>query len=185
MKHGSPWNDAVDVRDLSDVGAEPGRAGRTSLRAAHIAWPIPATFILRDNGFGLVWTITVPTVAGHQTLHLDLTRSPMPRGGVRCYLRCPGLAGHPCGRQVTKLYVRPDSAFFTCRTCHEQVYRSSQTRNRRLWVERLRAEAARTWASGIRHVNPWDAGVRQSLGIVLSRTHSRATDVIDVVIRAK
>lgn len=75
---------------------------------------------------------------------VDLARSVLRSGGLRVYLRCPGLPGHECGARVAKLYwpLEPPGGF-ACRRCHRLVYRSSQTRRDHVWFQRLEAEAVR------------------------------------------
>ena len=44
-----------------------------------------------------------------------------PKGGVRWYLRCPGLPeGRPCNRRVLKLYSPPGTDHYRCRHCCRQ-----------------------------------------------------------------
>jgi hypothetical protein len=46
-------------------------------------------------------------------------------GGVRFFFKCPS-----CNKRVAKLYKPPCGIYYSCRKCHELIYRSSQEQHR-------------------------------------------------------
>lgn len=123
------------------AGAESDRA----LRARSVVWSLPIDYLVRDDGDGLILSVWVWWWA-ESAIRTDvrLEAVPLAFGGVRHYLRCPGLAGSAgCGRRAVKLYWPTFPPLgLACRRCHGLAYRSSQTRkNRPLWMQRLLTQA--------------------------------------------
>lgn len=132
----------------ADALARPIRAGSEGLIALRMRMGLATAelgYLIRNDGAGFVldaWTPNTPSAA---PMRFRLTLVPLPFGGARTYLHCPGLApGQPCCRRATRLYWPVTSTLgFACRACHELAYRSSQERRRsaaewRALVERPR-----------------------------------------------
>lgn len=64
------------------------------------------------------------TTIGEMAIRLVSTRPHF--GGVRWWFRCE------CGRRSRVLYMRPDTAYFRCRACHDLIYESAQTHDSRV-----------------------------------------------------
>jgi|SRR5579883_419056 len=65
-------------------------------------------------------------------LRVPVETTPLPRGGVRWWGRCPvSHGGETCHRRVGKLYLPPGSTSFGCRTCHGLTYETRQTYDKR------------------------------------------------------
>lgn len=139
---------ALDVGELSGAPVEPARSGAFEIRSPLVAWGVQASYLIRHDGFNLVWTLYVPTMAGVVSMHIDLDRYQLPYGGQRVYLRCPGLGGPECASRVAKLYWPLRGGGFACRRCHRLAYRKCQSRRERKWLELLRVVAAADRAGG-------------------------------------
>ncbi len=130
----------------ADALARPIHAGSEGVLALRMPLGLATaelSYLVRNDGDGFVldtWLCATPSDA---PMRFRLTLVPLPFGGTRTYVRCPGLAPHqPCGRRVTKLYwPATDTRGFACRGCHRLAYRSSQERRRS--VQELRAQVER------------------------------------------
>ena len=63
-------------------------------------------------------------------LRVPLSTTTANGGGVRYWMRCPGLDGEPCGRRSARLYVPGGARRFACRLCHGLTYESSRESHR-------------------------------------------------------
>jgi hypothetical protein len=108
-------------------------------RAGPQSFEVP--YLIRADGDGLELDVWMPTGVDWLGGGFRLDSGAQPFGGMRTYLRCPGLVGKPCGARALKLYWPIEGGSgFACRDCHQLAYRSSQERPFSLAKIRRRVE---------------------------------------------
>jgi hypothetical protein len=122
------------VRDLRQAGI----FSALDARSGTLTWSegTPAVLPFRVLVAGEETRLLLGTLGGSQRFqpaqYFEVTKSSCNFGGVRFWLRCPGMPNKPCGRRAASLYRAPGSVHFACRTCLNLTYQSAQAHDARI-----------------------------------------------------